>query len=145
LLLRIYGGLLVVHTAALWWVTGHLGLTAAIATTVAMSLLITLILAFRVGRTLGVTWHDVVLLKDVGKLTVAAAAAGLLTAALRLAIVGARPLVVLVLCNLGFLAIYLAAVLLLGVLTTEERERIGRRMAGLQVWTRWKPTTDRSL
>ena len=144
LLLRIYGGLLVVHTAALWWVTGHLGLTAAIATTVGMSLLITLILAFRVGRTLGVTWHDVALLKDVGKLTVAAAAAGFVTAALRLAIVGARPLIVLVLCNLGFLAIYLAAVLLLGVPTTEERERLGRRIAGFQVWTRWKPTTDRS-
>jgi hypothetical protein len=145
LLLRIYGGLLAVHTAALWWVTGHFGLTAAIATTVGMSLLITLILAFRLGRTLGVTWHDVVLLKDVGKLTVAAAAAGFLTAALRLAILGARPLVVLLLCNLGFLAVYLAAVLLLGVLTTEERERIGCGMARLQSWIQGKLTPDRSL
>jgi hypothetical protein len=72
-----------------------------------------------------------VLLKDIGKLALAAAAAGLVAEGVRLLLRGAKPLVVLMVCGMVFSLVYLGAVLLAGILTPEEKDLVRRKIAVL--------------
>lgn len=127
--------------AALWFGTLRFGLVGAIGAVVALSLIERLIIVARIGRLLGVTGQDWRLLKDVGKLAVAAAAAGIVTALVRLLISGAQPFVVLAACGVVLALAYAMSVLLLGVVTPDERAMIQNKLAnslrsGLRVWQR---------
>ena len=92
----------------------------------------------------GVTWRDAALLKGVGKVALAAAVAGALTALARAGMVAtdARPLFVLAACAAAFGAVYLPAVVLLGVITTGERDALRRHFEALQRLAPWRRVPD---
>jgi hypothetical protein len=78
--------------------------------------------------------HDLLLLKDVGKLAVAAVAAGIVCLLVRSLMMTSnpRPLFVLIACAGSFAAVYLPAMLLLRVPTSDEREKVRRGVERLQ-------------
>jgi O-antigen/teichoic acid export membrane protein len=110
--------------AGLWYGTTRFGPIGAITTVVIVSVIERTVTAIRFGRILGVGWKDFGQLKDVGKLAVAAAAAGVAAALVRVPLLGARPLVVLLVCGVVFSLVYLAAVLLLRIMTPEEKNLV---------------------
>jgi O-antigen/teichoic acid export membrane protein len=112
-----------------WLAASHLLLIGAVVVVVTVNALDRVVLAVVLGRALKVSWRDLPLLGDVGKLAGAAGVAGLATAAAR-GLVGAGPLVVLATSAAVFAAVYLLSVLALGVLTPTERaaarDQVGR-------------------
>jgi O-antigen/teichoic acid export membrane protein len=114
---------------ALSFATSHFGLIGAIVAVVAVSVVERLVTTFKSAAILGVTARDLLLLKDVGKLAVAAAAAGVVVLIMRWVLLGARPLMILAVCGSLFLFTYLAAIIAMGILTPEERKSIRNRVA----------------
>jgi O-antigen/teichoic acid export membrane protein len=127
--LRVVLGVLL--TAGLWFGTTRFGPVGAISAVVLVGVAERAVMAVRFGRILGVTRKDIVLLKDVGKLALAAAAAGLVTAAARLPLRGAKPLIVLMACGIVFSLVYLGGILLAGVVTPEEMGMVRRKMVAI--------------
>jgi len=107
--------------AGLWFGTTRFGMVGAISAVVIVSVMERTFTAIRFGRILGVSWADVVLLKDVGKLAIASAVAGLVTTAVRAPLLGNKPIVILMVCGVVFGLVYLGMVLLLQVITPEEK------------------------
>lgn len=133
-LLKLQAVLSVVMVFALWYGISRFGLVGAISVVVGINLLLRATLALRFSRVLGTNRRDLLLLKDVGKLAVASAAAGvvcLLVHSLMLAN-NARPLFILIACSAAFAAVYLPAMLLLRVPTSDEREKVRRGVERLQ-------------
>lgn len=120
--------------AGLWVGTEYFGLEGAIATVVAVNFIEHVVLGLKLGRVLGASWRHLALFKDVGKLALASLAAAAVATVVREWAGGSDPLVVLLLCGIAFGAMYAVAVLLLGVLTTEEREAIQRKVAYASRW-----------
>jgi hypothetical protein len=83
-------------------------------------------------RVLGVSRRDLPLFRDVAKIAAAALAAACAAAAVRALLPGVRPLFVLAACGAAFGAAYLAAILLLKVVTGDEFEMVRARAARLQ-------------
>ena len=125
--LRIAIGVLL--TAGLWFGTARFGLVGAISTVVLVTLIERIVMAVRFGRILGVGRRDIVLLKDIGKLAVAAALAALAAAAVRWPLRDAKPLLILLVCGSVFALVYLAVVWLAGILTPEEKDLVQRKIA----------------
>ena len=63
--------------AALWLGITRFGLVGAISAVVLVTATDRIVMAIRFGRILRISWKDLALLKDIGKLAAAAAAAGL--------------------------------------------------------------------
>jgi SAM-dependent methyltransferase len=118
-------------SVALWFGTRRFGLIGAITVVVLLNLVERFVIAAKVGRILGVTRHDLGLLKDVGKLAVAAFAAAIAAWTVRSYGLEAPPIVVLTASGIVFCLAYFVAILILGVLTTEERDFIERGFARL--------------
>ena len=138
-LLRVRGALLGGLFLMLWLWTERVGLAGVIALVVLVNLIERTIIAFRCGRILGVTWREFALFNDVGKLAAAAVVAGLATALVRLVIVETVPPVfALCVCGLIFGITYLAAILLLRILSPDEREGATRAFTYLQRRTHWR-------
>ncbi|HEV8614024.1 MAG TPA: oligosaccharide flippase family protein [Methylomirabilota bacterium] len=116
---------------ALWFATARFGLVGAISVVVATAVVERLVIFVRLGRLLRVTRNDVVLLADTGKVALAAAAAGIITALVHPLLAETRPIVVLVVCGVVFTALYAAAIAALRILTPDERAMIGRPLATL--------------
>jgi O-antigen/teichoic acid export membrane protein len=137
-LLKVRAVTIVVLFAALWFGTKYFGLVGAISAMVAMSVLDRLIEAGKAWSIVGVTRRDVVLLKDVGKVALAAATAGASTAFVRLLMSGTRPFIVLAVCGVVFGCAYLALVWLLGVPTDKERALVRGKIESAQrlAWRR---------
>jgi O-antigen/teichoic acid export membrane protein len=127
--LRIF--LCVLLTGGLWFGTAHFGLLGAISSVVLVTVIEKVVMAVKFGRILGVNRHDFVLLRDIGKLAVAAASAGLAAEGVRWLLRDARPLVILMACGIVFSLAYLGAVWLAGVLTREEKDLVQRKIAAL--------------
>jgi len=127
--LRIF--LCVLLTGGLWFGTTRFGLVGAISVVVLVSILERVVMAVRFGRILGVSRKDLALLKDTGKLALAAAAAALLTAAVRLPLRAAKPLIVLLACGTVFSLAYLGGVLAAGIVTPEEKDLVRRKITAL--------------
>jgi O-antigen/teichoic acid export membrane protein len=127
--LRIF--LCVLLTGGLWLGTAHFGLLGAISSVVLVTVIEKVVMAVKFGRILGVNRHDFVLLRDIGKLAVAAASAGLAAEGVRWLLRDARPLVILMACGIVFSLAYLGAVWLAGVLTREEKDLVQRKIAAL--------------
>jgi O-antigen/teichoic acid export membrane protein len=115
---------IVVLFVGLWFGTKYFGLLGAITVMVSVNLVDRLIEGAKACSIVNVRWRDVRLLKDVGKLAVAALAAGSLTAIVRMFVLGQRPFVVLVICGLVFSLLYAIFVMALSIPTIEEREKI---------------------
>jgi O-antigen/teichoic acid export membrane protein len=127
-LVKLQAVLSVVMVFALWYGITRFGLVGAISVVVGINLLLRVVLAVRFSRVLGTNRRDFLLLKDVLKLAVASAAAGvvcLLIHSLMLANT-ARPIFILIACGAAFAAVYLPAMLLLRVPTSDEREKVRR-------------------
>jgi hypothetical protein len=88
--------------------------------------------AFKAWTIVDVKWRDIVLLKDVGKISVATLTSASGAAVIRMLMFGQRPLAVLVICSIAFGCIYAGLFWLLGVPTTEERDIVRRRMSRAQ-------------
>jgi O-antigen/teichoic acid export membrane protein len=133
-LLKVRSVTVVLLFLALWFGTLRTGLVGAISIMVVFSLADRFVETAKAWSIVGVTWRDAVLLKGLGKVAVAAAAAGVLTALARAGVVAtdARPLVVLAVCACVFAAVYFPAVLLLGVITPGERDALRRHFEALQ-------------
>jgi hypothetical protein len=86
----------------------------------------------KIGSMLGIRLRDIKLLKDVGKIAIAAATAAVITTFVRTAIYGLRPFGMLVVCAAVFGVIFLAGILLLGLPTLEERSYFKRQLS--RVW-----------
>ena len=132
-LLRVRALLLGVLFVALWFGTRRVGLVGVISLVVLTNLLERIVVAVRCGKALGMTWGELSLFKDVGKLACAAACAALATALVRALVVEAMPpFFVLAICGVVFASVYLAGVWLFRILLPEEREGAGRALRTLQ-------------
>ena len=146
-LLKVRSVTVVLLFLTLWYGTLYTGLVGAISIMVAFSLADNFIETLKAWSIVGATWRDAALLKGVGKVALAAAAAGVLTALARAAVVAAdaRPLVVLVACAAVFGVVYVAAVALLGVVTRGEREAFRRHFEALQRLAPWRRVPDPTI
>ena len=124
----ILSGLLV---AGLYCGTSLFGPVGAISAVVLVTTAERIVTAIRFGRILGVSRKDLVLVKDVGKLAIAAAISALVAGGVRLMLPNAKPLVILIVCGIVFFLVYLGDVWL-GVLTQEEKELVQQKLALLR-------------
>jgi O-antigen/teichoic acid export membrane protein len=109
-LLRLRLVLAVVLIVTLWLFTARLGLIGVIAVVVTIAAFERSVMAIHFARLLRVTVRDVVLLRDIAKLAVAALAAGVVAELIRLVLVPKGALVVLAGCGTAFAAVYLAVI-----------------------------------
>lgn len=107
--------LLVALIGALFLGITRFGLTGAIACVVIIQYTNRMLIVARVSRLLGVRWGDIRQLKDVGKILVAAAAAGLVIFLLLGPMARWGALASLMMCCIVFGAVYLVALVLLKV------------------------------
>jgi O-antigen/teichoic acid export membrane protein len=124
-LVKLQIALSILMVFALWYGISHFGLVGAVSVVVLINLLLRLVLVAKFIGVLKVKIRDLVLFKDVGKLTLAATAAAIATLSVRAATLsnGTRPIFVLMICASVFGLIYLTSALLLRVLTADEREK----------------------
>ena len=124
----------VLMVVSLWYCIVRFGLIGAVGVVVGINLLLRVALAVRFSRVLGVVWRDLMLLKDVAKVTVAAVVAGLLCLFVRslITVDEPKPLIILAVCFAVFAPVYLLAVWLLGVMTSDEREKLRQGVGRLQ-------------
>jgi len=111
-LLRLRLALAAMLVLTLWLFTARLGLLGVIVVVVIVAGLERAVMAIHFGRLLGVTPRDLVLLREVGKLAIAALAAGAAAEATRWSMARASPLAVLAGCGAVFAVVYLAGVFL---------------------------------
>lgn len=130
--LRLRGVLLVLFVVGLWFGMRLFGLMGAVTVMVGINVIDRLIIGRKVKNILGITRRDLALFKDIGKLAVAAAAAAIVTVFVRPFMLGAKPFVVFIAGGCAFSIAYLLAVLLLGIMTTDERGAIQRQVVRLQ-------------
>jgi len=132
-LLKLQIVLSVLMVFALWYGVSRFGLIGAISVVVLINFLLRVVLAVKFGRVLGAQLRDLLLFKDVAKVALASAAAGLLCLlvhSIALARVSSA-LVILLICFAVFSATYLGAILLLAVPTSDEREKLRRQLERL--------------
>ena len=127
-MMKVRVAIIAVLSVALWFGTRRFGLIGAITVVVLFNVIERCFIAAKLGRVLGVTWRDAGLLKDMGKLAVAAGAAGVVALTVRSYGLGASPLILLAACGVVFTLVYVAIALLFGVLTQQERDFFERRL-----------------
>ncbi|HEV2826351.1 MAG TPA: oligosaccharide flippase family protein [Pyrinomonadaceae bacterium] len=133
-LLRVRLIMLALLFVSLWFATNHFGMIGAITTMVVINCLERLITGIKVKRILGITRKDLGLFKDMGKLGIASIIAGAATWVARSFMLGVKPFFALAGCAVLFAMTYIAATLLLGVVTQDERNLARRKTA--QTWQR---------
>ena len=141
-LLKLRAVLFVGLFLALLFSTSSVGLSGVIAMVVIVSFLERLVMILKVSAILGVKWRDLTLLKDVGKLAIAAIVAGFVAAIIRLFLLEFRPITILALCGVIFYVVYVGVALLLGVLTTGERNLLKTKLIGIQQQVFGKRTAE---
>jgi O-antigen/teichoic acid export membrane protein len=141
-LLRVRVVLLAALACALWYVTRNYGLVGAITVMLAVNVAEKMIVGHKVARVLDMRWRDFALLKDVGKVAVASFAAACAAFALKSALAGLKPIFVLAACGVVFGAVYVAAIVLLGVPAADERDAVMRRAAWLVRLAPWRRAVD---
>jgi O-antigen/teichoic acid export membrane protein len=110
--------------AGLWWLTDRFGLLGAISVVVGVNAVERLVIAVKAARILEVSWRDVALLEDVGKLLLFAIAAAVASVAARQFVLGGNPLAVLALGGIVHGLVYLSLVILSGMVTRDFREAL---------------------
>jgi O-antigen/teichoic acid export membrane protein len=129
---KLYAALVALLFIALWLGTGRFGLFWAHSVVVSVNVIGRTATWIKIGSMLNIRFRDIALLKDVGKILVAAAIAAVITAFVRTAIHGLVPFAMLVVCAAVFGVIFLAGILLLGLPTLEERSYFKRQLS--RVW-----------
>jgi O-antigen/teichoic acid export membrane protein len=128
-LLKLHIALIVLLVLSLWFATRYLGMIGIITVVVGVSLIERLAKTIRMGRIVGVSRHDIVYLKDVGKIGVAALVAGGVAMMTKSLLMATRPLLLIVETAVIFFAVYLAILLLSHILTQEERQLVRSQIA----------------
>jgi O-antigen/teichoic acid export membrane protein len=131
---KLYAGLVVLLFIALWLGTNRFGLIWAISVVVGVSIIGRAATWIKVSSMLSIHLRDLALLKDVGKIAIAAAVAAVITAFVRSLMHGLVPIGMLIICAAVFGVIFLAGILLLGLPTIEERSYFKRVLSRL-----WRP------
>jgi O-antigen/teichoic acid export membrane protein len=103
--LRLLLAAALILTLALF--TARLGLLGVIAVVVLIAVFERIVMAIHFGRLLGVTRRDAVLLRDVGKLALAALAAGVVADVIRLLLARESAFAILATCGVAFALVYL--------------------------------------
>jgi len=124
--------LLALQGVTLWYVTKPFGMLGAVSIVIGVGLIERIIVSVRVGHLLGLTRRDLLLLKDVVKLLLAVALASCVTVLTRRLVGELSPLFALTVCGTVFSVCYALALLLLGVLTSQERTIIRQRIGTLR-------------
>src|SRR5258708_26454752 len=114
-LIRLRMVLLLALIPLLWFCTVHFGLVGAISAVVAANLADRGVMIIRFAYVLGFKRRDMVLVKDIAKLALAAASAALGTGAVRTPGLWAKPFLVLAVCGSGFGGVGLLLVFLLRI------------------------------
>ncbi len=127
--LKVRAVLLALLVVVLWFYTERLGLVGVITSVVVVNLIERTITFTKAVQILGVVRADVLLLKDVGKIMVVSALAGLVAFVVRAFFESAHPFVTLVACGAAFSLAYLILIMLFGVLSSDEREMIRKNLA----------------
>jgi hypothetical protein len=130
-LLKVRLALLVLMVGAVWVGLALNGMLGAITAAVLVNFVERLVTARKVAQILGVTRRDWGLAKDFGKIAIAAAVAGVVALILRGFLAGVQSIRVLVVCGAAFLLVYLTGILLMGILGSDERDAIRRRLEWL--------------
>jgi O-antigen/teichoic acid export membrane protein len=133
--------LLALLIGALWFVTSHYGMVGTIATAIGVNVIERAVTLAKVGRVLHVRRQDLHLLKDIGKLSLAATVAGLMAMLVRTSLPAANGFVRLLLCGAVLSVVYLASMQLLGVLTDAERRALRDRIGRLRNLFKTRPPT----
>ena len=118
---KLYFVLAVLLSVGLWIGTSRFGLIWVVSVVVGVNIIGRVATWIKVAGILRIRWGDAMLLKDVGKLAIAAGVASIITAFARSALSGFRPISMLVICAGIFGLVFLAGIALLGILTVEER------------------------
>lgn len=121
--------------------TSRFGLVGAIMAVALITATERVVTAFKAARIVGARLAHVSLLKDTGKLAIAAAAAAILTKIVYVAVSGLRPLTVLIICGLLFSITYITAVLVLRVPSHEERAAVQDWLTN-KLCVLWKGVAD---
>ena len=126
--------LCVVMVPTVWYGVTRFGLVGAITAVVIVNFLLRVVLAGRFSVVLGAKWRDVALFKDVGKVALASGVAGLVCLLVHSIVVagGARPFFVLLICGVVFMAVYLPAIVLLRIPTSDEWDKLRLGVGRLQ-------------
>ena len=121
----------VIMVFALWVGIARFGLVGAISVVVIINFLLRAVLAIKFGRVVGFAKRDLVLFKDLWKLALASAIAALLTLIIRSVLLGAgaRAFTVLLVSFAVFGVVYLLLLILLRVVTDDERAKM-KQLAG---------------
>jgi O-antigen/teichoic acid export membrane protein len=130
--LRVRVAVVVALFAALWLWTGRLGPVGTIGIVVVANAVERLATTSKVWRILGLGARDVALFAGVGRLAVAAAAAGLVAAVARAGVAGAPPVVLLASGAVVFGIVYAAAIALANVPTRQEYASLHEHAARLR-------------
>jgi O-antigen/teichoic acid export membrane protein len=141
--LRTRTVLVVLLVLGLWLFAPRFGMIGAITVMASVSVLESAIIAAKIVTILGVRASDLRLLKDVAKIGAAACSAGAVTWVVRVAMADMFPFAILIVCGAVFLLVYLALILIAGVLTAEELRSVRHSFARLhqQIFSRPAPTT----
>jgi O-antigen/teichoic acid export membrane protein len=140
LVVRIF--LLAALIGALWYGVKHFDLYGMIWIVVAFATVERLIVAVRCGTVLGVTFRDLPLLADVGKIAVAAVVGGVAAYGVRTWLFGQKPIVILVASAAGFGVAYLFGLLVLRVPNEAEWELVRGKLAMFTGRPPTKPAAD---
>ena len=127
-LVRLQIVMSIINVFALWFFISRFGLIGAISVVVGMGVVGRVAMAVRFSRVLGAKPRDLKLFADVGKIAIASIGAGVLCFFVRslMMTVQATPLIVLAGCFIVFAAAYAGAILIMGVATVDEREKVRR-------------------
>jgi len=129
---------------AVWYGVTRFGLVGAITAVVAVNFVLRIVLAARFSVVLGAKWRDIALFKDLGKVTVASAVAAVVSYFVHSVVIAnhIRPFFVLVVCGLVFMAVYLPAVLLLRIPTSDEWDKVRSGVGRLQQFVYLRRSAD---
>jgi len=129
---------------AVWYGVTRFGLVGAITAVVVINFLMRVVLAARFSLVLGAKWRDIALFKDLGKVALASGVAGLVSFLVHsiIATSGMRPFFVLVICGTVFMAVYLPAILLLRIPTSDEWDKVRSGVGRLQQFVYLRRSAD---
>ena len=128
ILLRIKVAFFLALLAALWWSIPRFGMIGAISSVVVVGVADRAVQTWIFARVLHIGKRHLPLLGDTAKLALSAAGAALLTAGVRMLVLGSRPVLVLLVCGSVFTATYLLFIKVLSVVEPDEMQFLARAL-----------------
>jgi len=118
--LRVRVGIVLMQVFILLLWTRQLGLVGVISVVVVAAIVERTVMAIHLGRLLGISRNDILLVRDIGKLALASLIAAVMCAALRSALTGNSLYLILTACGTVYSIVYLTSIHLMRIPTREE-------------------------